>query len=126
MAKDSSKAYSTERRTYTFGDACDEIAPAPWRKVPPSCALVIADLELDRVCGKRRVRARLRGAKEHLAAAAANPEAKRVLCMALQQRVKAGKGLCKPGRGMFCNALEGKCFAKGACTLCENDGWRVS
>jgi hypothetical protein len=142
-----SKAYSTERRAqFTFGDACDEIVPTRWDYTPPSCALLIADLKLERVCGKRRVRARLReerlaaaatnpekrrknprlrGAKERLAAAAANPEAKRALCMELQKWIKAGKGQCKPGQGMFCNAL-GKCFTKGACTLCETDGWRVS
>lgn len=71
-----SKAYSTERRAqFTFGDACDEIVPTRWDYTPPSCALVIADLELERVCGKRRVRARLR--EERLAAAVTNPEKRR-------------------------------------------------
>ena len=128
------KAYSTERRRaeFVFGDACEAIAPTGWVYTPPSCALVIADLGLERVCvrsGHRdrprresesrinstrsRDRVRLRGAKERFAGAATNP-----LCMALQQRIEAGEGRCVPGRGMFCNA-RGQCFAKGACTLCS-------
>ena len=128
----SSKAYSTERRRaeFVFGDACDEIAPTGWAYTPPSCALVIADLGLERVCVRSGHRDRPRrksesrinssGAKERFAAAATNPEAKSALCMALQQRIEAGEGRCVPGRGIFCNARK-QCFAKGACTLCEGD-----
>ena len=51
MARASTKAYSTERRSkYAFGHACEAIAPTPWNEEPPSCTLVIQDLKLERVC----------------------------------------------------------------------------
>ena len=41
----------------------------------------------------------------------------RAVCVALDQSVHEGKGKCKPGKGIFCNARN--CWAKKECALCE-------
>ena len=38
-------------------------------------------------------------------------------CLALDKSVHEGKGKCKPGQGIFCNARN--CWAKKECALCE-------
>ena len=38
-------------------------------------------------------------------------------CIALDKSVREGKGKCKPGKGIFCNARN--CWAKKECALCE-------
>ena len=128
------KAYSTERRRaeFVFGDACEAIAPTGWVYTPPSCALVIADLGLERVCvrsghryrPRRKSESRINSTRSRDKSPPPRGEGAlrrgghtNPLCMALQRRIEAGEGRCVPGRGMFCNA-RGQCFAKGACTLC--------
>ena len=39
-------------------------------------------------------------------------------CVALDESVRAGKGTCKPGKGIFCNARH-RCYGNSACALCE-------
>ena len=41
----------------------------------------------------------------------------RATCVALDKSVHEGKGKCKPGKGIFCNARN--CWAKKECALCE-------
>ena len=41
----------------------------------------------------------------------------RATCLALDKSVHEGKGKCKPGKGIFCNART--CWAKKECALCE-------
>ena len=39
-------------------------------------------------------------------------------CIALDESVRAGKGKCRPGKGIFCNARH-RCYKNSACALCE-------
>ena len=39
-------------------------------------------------------------------------------CVALAKSVREGKGKCKPGKGIFCNARH-RCYGNSACALCE-------
>jgi hypothetical protein len=39
-------------------------------------------------------------------------------CIALDESVRAGKGTCRPGKGIFCNARN-RCYRNSACALCE-------
>ena len=39
-------------------------------------------------------------------------------CVELDESVRAGKGKCKPGKGIFCNARH-RCYGNSACALCE-------
>ena len=41
----------------------------------------------------------------------------RATCVELDKSVHEGKGKCKPGKGIFCNARN--CWAKKECALCE-------
>ena len=39
-------------------------------------------------------------------------------CVTLDKSVREGKGKCKPGKGVFCNARH-RCYGNSACKLCE-------
>ena len=52
-------------------------------------------------------------ALEKRAALRQNPK-----CIALDKSVREGKGKCKPGKGIFCNARH-RCYGNSACALCE-------
>jgi len=39
-------------------------------------------------------------------------------CAALAKSVREGKGKCRPGKGIFCNARH-RCYGNSACALCE-------
>jgi hypothetical protein len=39
-------------------------------------------------------------------------------CVRLDKSVREGKGKCKPGKGIFCNARH-RCYGNSACALCE-------
>ena len=58
-------------------------------------------------------RAAVAAALEKRAALRQNPK-----CIALDESVRAGKGTCKPGKGIFCNARH-RCYGNSACALCE-------
>ena len=42
----------------------------------------------------------------------------RATCVELDKSVHEGKGKCKPGKGIFCNARH-RCYGNSACALCE-------
>ena len=58
-------------------------------------------------------RAAVAAALEKRAALRQNPK-----CIALDESVRAGKGKCRPGKGIFCNARH-RCYGNSACALCE-------
>ena len=58
-------------------------------------------------------RAAVAAAPEKRAALRQNPK-----CILLDESVRAGKGTCRPGKGIFCNARH-RCYWSSACALCE-------
>ena len=58
-------------------------------------------------------RAAVAAALKKRAALRQNPK-----CIALDESVRAGKGKCRPGKGIFCNARH-RCYKNSACALCE-------
>ena len=62
------------------------------------------------------LRAAVAAALAKRAALRRNPTT-RATCVALDKSVHEGKGKCKPGQGIFCNARN--CWAKKECALCE-------
>ena len=72
-----------------------------------------------------RAKGRLAGAATRTALAAALPKAvaraalrRNPTCVTLDKSVREGKGKCKPGKGVFCNARH-RCYGNSACKLCE-------
>ena len=61
-------------------------------------------------------RAAVAAALKKRAALRRNPTT-RATCVELDKSVHEGKGKCKPGKGIFCNARN--CWAKKECALCE-------
>ena len=74
-----------------------------------------------------KAKGRLAGVAQAVAATrtavAAAPEKRAALrqnpkCILLDESVRAGKGTCRPGKGIFCNARH-RCYGNSACALCE-------
>ena len=66
-----------------------------------------------RLAGAAQAAAATREAVARHVALRQNPK-----CIALDESVRAGKGTCRPGKGIFCNARN-RCYRNSACALCE-------
>ena len=91
-------------------------SPDPWTIDLNHLAAVAAKAK-GRLAGAERAaaasRAAVAAALEKRAALRQDPK-----CIALDESVRAGKGTCKPGKGIFCNARH-RCYGNSACALCE-------
>jgi len=91
-------------------------SPDPWTIDLNHLAAVAAKAK-GRLAGAERAaaasRAAVAAALKKRAALRQNPK-----CIALDESVRAGKGTCKPGKGIFCNARH-RCYGNSACALCE-------
>ena len=94
-------------------------SPDPWTIDLNHLAAVAAKAK-GRLAGAERAaaasRAAVAAALKKRAALRRNPTT-RATCLALDKSVHEGKGKCKPGQGIFCNARN--CWAKKECALCE-------
>ena len=95
-------------------------SPDPWTIDLNHLAAVAAKAK-GRLAGAERAaaasRAAVAAALKKRAALRQNPTTA-ATCVALDESVRAGKGTCRPGKGIFCNARH-RCYGSSACALCE-------
>ena len=90
---------------------CFELQLAPGGRYSNLAA--VAAKAKGRLAGVAQAAAATRAAVARHVALRRNPK-----CIALDESVRAGKGKCRPGKGIFCNARH-RCYGNSACALCE-------
>ena len=103
--------------TFKSGRVNGKIIPGRFSHDPVTIDLnhlvAVAAKAKGRLAGVARAAAATREAVARHVALRRNPT-----CVALAKSVGEGKGTCRPGKGIFCNARH-RCYGNSACALCE-------